>query len=130
MPDGSVSVVILTGQRMGKLSDPLWTSIQQELKTSLLHFHALITRSKSDLYEFYYDDTGDWYGTPNRLAEGVTGLEWHGPCIIMKTKPKLDGAPFTIKDIYRDAKEFVDTISEEEEHNVEAFLVTLAKSFE
>ena len=112
MPDGECTVVTLRGSKTN-FGDPLWGSIKREMKTTTLHYNALVTKEKDAVYEFYYDDTGDWCGKHNRAAEAVTKLVWFGPCIIMKvdaTKEEIaDGTAIYSEDIM-----YIDVIDKDE----------------
>jgi hypothetical protein len=112
MPDGTRCVVTLRGTTMGGVRGPsLWDSIKREMKTRLLHYHVLVTAAKDAVYEFYYDDTGDWVDKTNHAAEALTGLVWFGPCIIMKVDVPPDDIK-TGKFYFTEYKTFVDAIGE------------------
>lgn len=130
MPDGRCSVVTLKGQRMWKLSDTLWDSLKEEMQTSILGYNALVTREEDAVYEFYYDDTGDWYEKTNEIAEALTKLEWHGPCIIMKvdaTKQEIENDLERI--IYGEKRHYVDVITVEQAKNLKEFVLKLCDLF-
>lgn len=94
MPDGTCTVVALQSDRM-------FESVKREMKTNILHYHTLVTPHQ-DVYEFYYDDTGEWYGKRNPNAEIITNLLWFGPCIIVKVKQLVGDGDRTFQDVLTD----------------------------
>ena len=106
MPDGTCSVVCID-------STDVWTAIRKEF-SSLLGYHTIITRAKDAVYEFFYDDSGEWAcseSNRNVLAEDITGLVWYGPCILTKldtTDANLENDSDFEDVIYNESKTYVD----------------------
>lgn len=54
-------------------------------------------------YEFWFNDSGDFFGQHNSMLEALTGLEWYGPGVILKRTS--DGQGYV--DMYAEASRFV-----------------------
>ena len=115
-PEGSCTVVSIDK------SLDLWTAIKTEFnRTSLLGYHTVITRARDAIYEFFYDDLGDWACAEshrNAIAEDLTGLVWYGPCIIAK----LDTSDANLHNdsdfedvIYNDSKQYTDVVKQDQD---------------
>jgi hypothetical protein len=108
-PDGVCSLVNLDN------SIDLWVAIKKEFdRTNALGYHTIVTRAKDAIYEFFYDDSGEWAcseANRNTLAEDLTKLVWYGPCLITKLDigdADLDNDSDFEEVVYNESKKYTD----------------------